>query len=146
MSYAQDDLRQLKRLDAILDALEQFHQLTPWSDKRLIAGEEWDKEIRSRLEQMDIFLFVASQISLTRPYIRDPEIKRAQVRHSEGKIHVVTLKLEPCACDEHPFLRQLHRLASGYRSVAETKIKATIWEQVRTDLIPVIQKARTRNA
>jgi len=56
VSYAHDDERQLKRLDAMLDVLEQYHGLASWRDKRLIAGEEWDDELRRRLEEMDIFL------------------------------------------------------------------------------------------
>ena len=55
VSYAHDDERQLKRLDLMLAGLEQQHGLVSWQDKRLIAGEEWDTEIRRRLEEMDIF-------------------------------------------------------------------------------------------
>lgn len=58
VSYAHDDERQLKRLDAMLDVLEQYHGLTSWRDRRLIAGDEWNEEIRRRLEDMDIFLFI----------------------------------------------------------------------------------------
>jgi internalin A len=100
VSYAHEDERQLKRLDAILGVLEQHHGLTSWRDKRLIAGEEWDEEIRSRLEDMDIFLFIASQTSLVRPYIKDPELKRAKERRTASEIEIVTIKLEPCACDD----------------------------------------------
>ena len=49
VSYAHDDERQLKRLDAILDVLEQQHGLSAWRDQRLITGDQWDEEIRRRL-------------------------------------------------------------------------------------------------
>jgi len=144
VSYAHEDERQLKRLDAILDVLEQQHGLTSWQDKRLIAGDEWDQEIRSRLESMDIFLFIASQTSLVRGYIKDPELKRAKERKDLKEIEVVTVKLEACACDEDPFLGKLQRLAPKFKSVAETPIKSTVWEQVRKDLLPVIKRIRDR--
>src|SRR4029077_6404671 len=79
--YAHEDERQLKRLDAILDVLEQQHGLSSWMDKRLIAGDEWDEESRRRLEDMDIFLFIASATSLVRPYIVKTELQRARKRH-----------------------------------------------------------------
>ena len=104
VSYAHEDERLLKRLDAILDVLEQQHGLASWRDKRLIAGDEWDEEIRSRLEDMDIFLFIASQTSLVRSYIKDPELKRAKERRAGGEIEIVIVKLEPCACDDDAFL------------------------------------------
>ncbi|HEV2880813.1 MAG TPA: COR domain-containing protein [Pyrinomonadaceae bacterium] len=144
VSYAHDDERQLKRLDAILDVLEQQHGLTSWLDKRLIAGSEWDEEIRRRLEEMDIFLFIASQTSLVRPYIRDPELRRARERHAKHEVEVVTVKLEPCACDDDPFLGGLQRLASQFQSIAQAKLKSTAWDQVRKDLLPVIKRVRQR--
>ncbi|HEV7904103.1 MAG TPA: COR domain-containing protein [Pyrinomonadaceae bacterium] len=144
VSYAHEDERQLKRLDAILDVLEQQHGLTAWLDKRLIAGSEWDEEIRRRLEEMDVFLFIASQTSLVRPYIKDPELRRARERHAKREVEVVTVKLEPCACDEDRFLGGLQRLATKFQSIAQAKLKSAAWEQVRKDLLPVIKRVRQR--
>jgi internalin A len=144
VSYAHDDERQLKRLDAMLDVLEQYHDIASWRDKRLIAGEEWDTEIRRRLEEADIFLFVASATSLVRPYIKDPELRRAKERHKANDLEIVTVKLEPCACDEDPFLGTLQRLAPKFKSIAEANLKSAAWEQVRKDLLPVIQRVREK--
>jgi internalin A len=146
VSYAHDDERQLKRLDAMLDVLEQQHGLTSWQDKRLIAGDEWHEEIRHRLEDMDIFLFIASQTSLVRPYIKDPELRRARERHAAGEVEIVVVKLEPCACDDDPALGKLQRLASRFSSIAEVSPRSKAWEQVRKDLLPVIQRVRSRKA
>jgi internalin A len=144
VSYAHEDERLLKRLDAILDVLEQQHGLASWRDKRLIAGDEWDEEIRSRLEDMDIFVFIASQTSLVRPYIKDPELKRAKERRAGGEIEIVIVKLEPCACDDDAFLGKLQRLAPRLKSIVETSPRSTGWEQVRKDLLPVIQRVREK--
>jgi hypothetical protein len=124
--------------------LKQYHGLASWRDKRLIAGIDWDEEIRSRLEDMDIFLFIASATSLLRPYIKDPELKRARERRAAGEIEIVSVMLEPCAYDADPFLRRLQRLGSRERSIAETSLKAGAWEQVRRDFLPVIQRVRDK--
>ncbi|MDX6404550.1 MAG: internalin [Blastocatellia bacterium] len=142
VSYAHEDERQLKRLDVMLDALEQYHGLTSWLDTRLIAGAEWDEEIRRRLEEMDIFLFIASQTSLVRPYIKDPELRRARERHAKKQVEIVTVKLEPCACDDDPFLGKLQRLAPRYKSIAQAALRSAAWDQVRKDLLPVIKRVR----
>jgi GTPase SAR1 family protein len=144
VSYAHDDERQLKRLDAILDVLEQQHGLASWRDRRLIAGDEWDEEIRRRLEEMDIFLFIASQASLVRPYIKDPELRRARERRKAGEVEIASVKLEPCACDDDTFLGKLQRLAPKFKSIAEAPLKSAAWEQVRKDLLPVIQRVREK--
>jgi internalin A len=144
VSYAHDDERQLKRLDALLDVLEQQHGLTSWRDKRLIAGDEWGQEIRSRLEDMDIFLFIASATSLVRPYIRDPELKRAKERRAAGEIEIIVVKLEPCGCDDDAFLGKLQRLGPRSKSIAETSPRSVAWELVRKDLQPVIQRVRKK--
>ncbi|HEY0169998.1 MAG TPA: COR domain-containing protein [Pyrinomonadaceae bacterium] len=145
VSYAHEDERLLKRLDLMLDILEQQYGLAAWRDRRrLIAGEEWDEEIRQRLEDMDIFLFVASQTSLVRPYIRDPELRRARERRDAGEVEIVTVKLEPCASDEDAFLGKLQRLAPKYKSIAEAPKTSFAWEQVRQDLLPVIRRVRDK--
>jgi len=142
VSYAHDDERQLKRLDLMLYVLEIQHGIEPWTDKRLIAGDEWDEEIRRRLEEMDIFLFIASQASLVRPYIRDPELRRALERRKTDQIEIVAVKLEPCAHDDDPTLGKIQRLGSKLKSIAEVSPKSHGWEQVRKDLLPVIERVR----
>src|SRR5438034_355002 len=93
---------------------------------------------------MDIFLFIASATSLVRPYIKDPELKRAQERHKAGEVEIAVVKLEPCACDDHSYLGKLHRLAGKYKNIAQTNPRSAAWEQVRQDLLPVIQRVRER--
>jgi internalin A len=143
VGYAPEDERQLKRLDAILDILEQQHGLVPWRDRRLIAGEEWDEQVRQRLEEMDIFLFIASQASLVRPYIRE-ELRRARERQAAGEVEIVTVKLEPCPYEEDPSLGKIQRLAANYKSVAEVSPRSVAWEQVRKDLLSVIARVREK--
>ena len=90
--------------------------------------------------------FIASQTSLVRPYIKEPELRRARERRDAGEVEIVVVKLEPCACDDDPFLGKLQRLAPKFGSIAEAKLKSSAWEQVRKDLLPVIERVRLRKA
>lgn len=146
VSYAHDDERQLTRLDKMLDVLEQQHGLAPWRDRRLVAGQEWEEEIRRRLEEMDIFLYIASQSSLVRTFIKNVELGRAEERKKAGEVEIVAVKLEPCACDDDGFLGKLQRLAAKHKSIVEVSPRSIAWEQVRKDLLPVIQRVRDKKA
>lgn len=99
---------------------------------------------RRRLEDMDIFLFIASQTSLVRPYIKDPELRRARERRDAGEVEIVVVQLEPCASDEDPCLGKLQRLAPRFGSIAEVSPRSKAWEQVRKDLLPAIPRVRQR--
>lgn len=144
VSYAHGDQKQLERLDSILDVLELQHGLVAWRDQRLISGDEWDEEIRRRLEEMDIFLFIASARSIVSPYIRDTELKRAQERRDAGEVEIVTVKLEACAVDADPYLGKLQRLAHKFSSIAKATPRSEGWEQMRLDLLPVIKRVSER--
>ncbi len=142
VSYAHEDERLLKRLDSMLSVLERQHGLTAWQDKRLIAGDEWDQEIRRRLDEMDIFLFIASQASLVSHYIRDIELRVAKRRRRRKEVQIVSVKLEPCAVDDDRALGRLQRLGRRDGSIAETNPRSLAWEEVRQSLLPVIERVR----
>ena len=144
VSYASDDERQLKRLDAMLRVLEQQHGLASWHDRLLIAGDEWDEQIRRRLDEMDIFLFIASQASLVCKYIRDVELPVAKRRRRKKEVHIVSVKLEPCAVDDDPVFGKLQRLGRRAGSIAETNPRSLAWEEVRQSLLPVIAQVREK--
>jgi hypothetical protein len=76
--------------------------------------------------------------------VRDPELRRARERYDQKEVEIVTVKLEPCACDEDPFLGKLQRLAPQFRSVAETPLRSVAWEEVRKELLLVVEKVRKR--
>ncbi len=143
VSYAHADERHLKRLDAMVDVLEHQHGLAAWRDRRLLAGEEWERSIHDRLEEMDIFLIIASALSLASPYVRK-ERQRARERYEAGEVEIAIVKLEPCACDEDEFLGRFQRLAPNHESIVEAAQESRAWEDVRKDLLAVIRRVREK--
>jgi hypothetical protein len=144
--YAQDDWRQLSRLESMLDALRRYQGIEVWWDRQIVAGQEWNPAILREIGRADIALFLASQRSLSRPYIREKELPLALARRAAGELELVVLALEPCACDEDPDLGQLKRLAAQFPSVSEGPSPAIVWNQARKDLVPVIVRVAAEKA
>jgi hypothetical protein len=81
---------------------------------------------------------------VSQAHTKDPELRRARERHDAGEVEIVVVKLEQCASDEDPFLGKLQRLAPRFSSIADVSPRSRAWEQVRKDLLPVIQRVRKR--
>jgi len=60
VSYSHENLTWSKRLSFLIKAKANVNPLQPWHDTELKAGDRWDKEIRTELERMDIFLCLVS--------------------------------------------------------------------------------------
>ena len=56
VSYSHENAAWCKRLLPVLRVKANVDTLQPWHDTELKAGDRSDKEIRTELERMDIFL------------------------------------------------------------------------------------------
>jgi len=102
-----------------VNLLEQFkNMMTPlstyqnliqtWDDTRLIAGEEWDNQIKSELETSDIIFLLISNNFLATKYIREIELATAIKRHNAGECEVIPIILSACGWNEIPMLAKLN--------------------------------------
>jgi hypothetical protein len=62
-----------------------------WHDQELKAGDRWDREIRSALAEMDVFLCLVSYQFLASDYITEVEMKQALRREKQHKTQIVPL-------------------------------------------------------
>jgi hypothetical protein len=95
-SYSSADEEYRKRLETSLVMLKRFEGLMGWHFRKIIAGEEWDKEIKGELEKADIILLLISPDFLVSDYCFDIEVKRAIEKHEEGSASVVPVILRQC--------------------------------------------------
>ena len=95
VSYSHENMTWSKRLSFLLKAKANVNPLQPWHDTELKAGDPWDKEIRTELERMDIFLCLVSYQFLASDYIKTVELPRALARHKDGEIEIVPVILYP---------------------------------------------------
>ena len=57
-----------------------------WYDQGITIGADYDRTIKTHIAQSEVFLFFASDLSVTRAYILDDELPYASESHSGGRI------------------------------------------------------------
>lgn len=65
-----------------------------WHDNELVAGDRWDSEIRSELEQMDIFLCLLSYNFRASRYIQEVEAPVALKREKQKPKKTIIVPLQ----------------------------------------------------
>ncbi len=74
-----------------------------WSDRELIAGQEWDESIMAELHQANIILLLISVDFNASDFIWDKELAVAMERHKAGTARVVPVILRKCDWDDMPY-------------------------------------------
>jgi tetratricopeptide (TPR) repeat protein len=67
--------------------------VSEWNDRRILPGQEWDKQIDQHLESADIILLLVSPDFVASDYCYDIEVARAMQRHEAGEARVVPVIL-----------------------------------------------------
>lgn len=103
ISYSHKDERFKDQLTTHLTSLKRRGIVNEWHDRKLIAGEEWDKVIKQELLDSDIILLLISADFLASNYCYDIEIKKAMERHEQGEAKVIPIIVRPCDWKDLPF-------------------------------------------
>jgi hypothetical protein len=100
ISYAKEDYRYASEL---FDYLH-FHYYEPWLDKKcLLAGSNWDLEIRRALEKSDFIILLLSSTSVSKRGYVQKEYKLAMQhweRRLEDDIYIIPLLINECSVPE----------------------------------------------
>ena len=132
-SYSHEDDRHRIRLEKHLKLLERQGLIEPWSDRKLLPGAEWAKEIDQRLERADLVLFLVSADFVTSEYCWGVEMKRALERHEVGEVQVVPVIVRDCDWHGTPFGRLLALPEDG-KAVTSWANEDEAWAQVARGL------------
>lgn len=96
ISYSHSDERYKDMLEKHLILLKRNKIIEAWSDREIVAGEEWDSKIKDELEQADIILLLVSIDFLNSNYCYDVEIKRAIEKHEKNEAILIPIILRTC--------------------------------------------------
>lgn len=102
-SYSHKDEALRDQLEAHLALLKNQGLIDAWYDRRIVAGDEVDDAIFSKLETADIILLLVSSDFISSPYCYSREMMRAMERHNAGEARVIPVILRHCVWQSAPF-------------------------------------------
>ena len=143
ISYAHSDEVVKSELVKHLKPLERMGLIAEWHDRKLKAGDEWDRVISDNLRKSDIILLLISVDFINSKYCFDVELDEALKMHEAGKTKVIPVVVRNCLWTPMPFAKlqalpkdgkavgswndrdeALTNVADGVRLVAEELMEA----------------------
>jgi len=82
-------------------------RIKAWDGRAILPGEDWDQEIKHKLEEADVILFLVSSDFMDSDYIHDVEIKHALERYDRKEVKIIPVILRPCDFDSLPLNKHL---------------------------------------
>lgn len=95
-SYSHKDETLRDELAKHLKTLQRSGLITEWHDRKILPGDEWDRQIKANLNSAQIILILLSPDFIDSDYCHDVEITRAMERHAAGDARVIPVILRPC--------------------------------------------------
>lgn len=103
ISYSHRDEQYREEFEKHLVMLKRNGHIQTWSDRKILPGQDWGKEISTELETADIIILLVSSDFLASDYCFDIEMQQAMRQHESGKSTVVPIILRPCDWHDAPF-------------------------------------------
>ena len=102
-AYSHKDEKLRDELAKHLSILERQAVIAGWHDRKIVAGEEWDREISQHLNTAQAILLLVSSDFIASDYCWDVEVERAMQRHEAGDACVIPVILRPVNWRNTPF-------------------------------------------
>jgi internalin A len=96
ISYAHEDEAWRAKLAPNLGLLEREGLIELWCDLQITPGAKWDEEIKRRLNEADLYLFLMSTNLLISEYVQKTELPIARARHKENKARLIPVVVRQC--------------------------------------------------
>lgn len=103
ISYSHKDEAFKEALDTHLTMLKRSDKIATWNDRAILAGTEWDDEIKEQLEQAHIIILLVSANFLASKYIWENELTLAMEWHKKKEVRIVPVFIKPCDWKDAPF-------------------------------------------
>lgn len=104
-SYSHKDECHKEDLEAHLAMMRREGLITEWSDRKIVPGEDIDREIDANLRKADLILLLVSPDFLASDYCWEKEMEYALVRHESGNAYVIPIIVRPGDWGPAPFAK-----------------------------------------
>jgi len=137
ISYSHKDEDFKETLDAHLTMLKRSDKIAAWNDRAILAGTEWDAEIKHQLEEAHIILLLVSARFLASDYIWKKELTRAMERHDRGEARIIPIFIKECDWHGAPF-GKLQGLPKDAKPIGDPDNDAA-WKEVAKGVRAVVE-------
>jgi len=137
ISYSHKDEDAMKELDKFLGPLERKGEISIWTDRKILPGQNWQAEIMRELESADLTLLLVSANFLHSDFINNEEIPRAFHRMNEHGKPVIPIILNFCMWD-HTDLKHLQATPKDGRPIADFPNPAQAWNEVARGILSLL--------
>lgn len=133
--YAREDELYRNEIVRQLKPMERADLVQIWTDKEILAGEEWEPSIKSQLKSADIILLLVSSDYFSSLYIHDVEIKEALKRHELNEARVIPIIVRPCLWTLDSVLNSMQVLPSDAIPLSDVRH----WLDIETACLDVMK-------
>jgi hypothetical protein len=102
-SYSHVDEALRNELEKHLSPLKRMGKITTWHDRRIVPGQEFERQIDHYFSEADIILLLISSDFIASDYCYQVEMTHALERHKRGEAVVIPVILRECAWHPLPF-------------------------------------------
>ena len=142
-SHRDDSLRD--ELETHLALLKRQGVIAPWSDRKILAGEDWAGRIDEHFKAADIILLLVSADFLGSNYCYEIEMENALERHRAGTARVVPIILRDVDWHSAPF-GKLQALPRDGKAITLWTNRDEAWAAVARGIRNVIDELRASRA
>jgi len=133
LSYAHADEGWRAKLEPNLILLQRSGLLKIWCDHEIKPGHEWDDEIKGKLEEAELYIFLVSAALLASEYVYKVEIPIALKRMQTNNARLVPLIIRDCNWKKSEF-GEFQVLPTGGRAIKKWRDHDTAFSNVEEGL------------
>lgn len=140
ISYSHKDEEFKDELVTMLAALQRRGVVDTWQDRRIEAGDEWNRSIQDAMNDCDLALLLISPDYLASRFIQEKEQPKLLERQQEMRVRVIPIIVRACPWQNEPALKDLQALPRDNKAVITFSRNTGARDQAWTDIALVIEK------